>query len=304
MQFNSTERLALGALLMGATGIGFAPIFVRLSEVGPSATAFYRLFFALPLLWVASRFETRPGDAAGGDKWGGWRAGVPLKLCALAGCLFAGDLAFWHWSIKLTSVANSTLLTNCAPFVVIIGGRVLFAERITGWLIFGMGLALLGATFLVGSSFQLTASHLLGDLLALTTAGFYGGYLLTIKYLRRSIPTATVMAWSGLVSCALLLLIALLSHESIRPASTRGWTILLALGLISHIGGQGLIAYALAHLPAGFSSVGLLLQPAVAALLARVLLAEGLSGLQIAGGATILLGITVASRGGRDRKRR
>ena len=47
-----------------------------------------------------------------------------------------------------------------------------------------------------------------------------------------------------------------------------GWTILLGLALISHAAGQGLIAYALAHLPATFSSVGLLLQPVVAAFFA------------------------------------
>ena len=35
-----------------------------------------------------------------------------------AGFCFAGDLAFWHWSIVLTSVANSTLLANLAPIFV------------------------------------------------------------------------------------------------------------------------------------------------------------------------------------------
>ena len=41
------------SLFLGVTGIGFAPLLVRMSmkEVGPSATAFYRLLFALPFLW-------------------------------------------------------------------------------------------------------------------------------------------------------------------------------------------------------------------------------------------------------------
>jgi drug/metabolite transporter (DMT)-like permease len=297
--------------LGGATGIGFAPILVRLSEVGPSATAFYRLFFALPLLWLAAWLEPRsdaPKPSSRSDHVRGvgqlppkssrrddfWRS--PLRLCALAGFLFAGDLVFWHWSLKLTSVANSTLLTNCAPFFVMLGARVVFSERITAWLLTGLGVASVGAAFLVGASLQLTPRHLVGDLLALTTAAFYGGYLLTIKYLRLSLSTARTLAWSGLVSCGLLLLIALASHESIWVTSARGWMVLLALGWVSHIGGQGLIAYALAHLPAGFSSVGLLLQPVVAAVLAWFILSEGLSLAQMLGGVIILAGIGLASR--------
>ena len=66
---------------------------------------------------------------------------------------------------------------------------------------------------------------------------------------------------------------------------------------MSHAAGQGLIAYALAHLPAAFSSVGLLLQPVVAALFAWLLLAEPLAALQVAGGLIVLAGIYLARRG-------
>jgi drug/metabolite transporter (DMT)-like permease len=299
MQRKSPTRLAFVALLGGAIGIGFAPIFVRLSEVGPSATAFYRVLFALPFLWLASTLEARPATVsphrpgAHVSRFGP----APLWLCAAAGLLFAGDLAFWHWSIRMTSVANSTLLTNFAPFFVILGARVLFAERITPLLIVGMAVACAGAAMLVGASLRLTPRHMAGDALALVTAGFYGGYLLTIKHLRHSFSTVRILFWSGLVSCVLLLGVALLSREVVRISSIQGWLVLLGLGLISHLCGQGLIAYALAHLPAGFSSVGLLLQPVVAALLAWVLLAEPLTSLQALGGMVILVGIAVASRG-------
>jgi drug/metabolite transporter (DMT)-like permease len=73
--------------------------------------------------------------------------------------------------------------------------------------------------------------------------------------------------------------------------------VLAALALISHAAGQGLIAYALAHLPAAFSSVSLLFQPVMAALFAWAVLAEPLAPLQIAGGMVVLLGIYLARRG-------
>jgi drug/metabolite transporter (DMT)-like permease len=68
------------------------------------------------------------------------------------------------------------------------------------------------------------------------------------------------------------------------------------LGLISHAGGQSLIAFAFAHLPASFSSVGLLLQPVIAAFLAWVILSESLTWLQAAGGIFVLAGIVLAKR--------
>jgi drug/metabolite transporter (DMT)-like permease len=313
MQWKSVERLAFLALIGGASGIGCAPIFVRLSEVGPSATAFYRVLFALPLLWAAAGWPATASNRGSGHDVAshsrpelkgmptGGGVGTATRsagwVCVWAGTFFALDLAFWHWSLKLTSVANSTLLTNCAPFFVMLGGRILFRERITPFLVLGMIVASIGAALLVGANLRLSHRYLVGDGLALVTAFFYGSYLLSVKYLRVRLSTAQVLAWSGLVSCGLLLLFSLASHESIRVISLRGWIVLVGLSLVSHILGQGLIAFALAHLPAGFSAVSLLVQPVVAAVLAWVVLAEPLSMGQVTGGIVVLAGIALASFG-------
>ena len=47
---DASELPALLALLAGALAIGSSGIFVRLSETGPTATAFWRGALALPLL--------------------------------------------------------------------------------------------------------------------------------------------------------------------------------------------------------------------------------------------------------------
>lgn len=286
-------RLGAGALLLGATGIGFAPILVRLSECGPVATAFYRILFALPVLWIWMRVERAAGALPN-------TSSISLKrlawLLLLSGLAFAGDLGFWHWSIRLTTIANSTLLTNLAPVFVLIGARIWFQEPMTKPLLLGMALAIAGGTLLVGASVELSSDYVLGDMLALVAAAFYAAYLLTVKQLRRSIPTGTLLFWSGLVSCPAFGLAAFLSGEIFLPQTGRGWMYLVALALVSHVCGQGLITYALAHLPAGFSAVSLLMQPVVAACLAWLILAERLSPLQMAGGVTVLCGIGLAAR--------
>ena len=97
--------------------------------------------------------------------------------------------------------------------------------------------------------------------------------------------------------CAALLVITLLSGEQLLPPTFWGWLVLLALAWLIHIGGQGLIAFAMAHLPAAFSSVTLLIQPVTATILAWLLLSEVIGPWQAAGGGLVLAGIFVARRG-------
>ena len=275
----------------GATGIGFAPILVRLSQVGPSATAAFRILLALPLLWGLVKLEQGKNP----------RAVQPCSrrdfgMLAVAGLFFTADLSIWHWSLQFTSVANSTLLTNFAPIFVTLGARVLLGEKISGLFVAGLVLAIGGAIMLVWESFSLSSRNLFGDVLALLGAVFYGGYLLSVKFLRRSFSTVTIMAWSGLVSCPALFMVAILSGEKLMALDAHGWEVLLALALLSHFGGQTLIAYALGHLPASFSALSLLWQPVMAALLAWPVLKEPISPLQAIGGVVVLIGIGLASQ--------
>ena len=134
--------------------------------------------------------------------------------------------------------------------------------------------------------------------LAVVTAMFYASYLLAVKGLRdRGETTLHVMATTTTITALFLFPAALASGEQMLPVSAFGWWMLIGLALISHAAGQGLIAYALAHLPAAFSSVSLLFQPVMAALFAWLLLAEGLVPLQILGGVVVLFGIYLARRG-------
>jgi len=283
--------LALPALLTGAVGIGFAPILVRFSEVGPSSTAAFRILFALPLLWLMAGWERHRHPETARP-----RTGTDFKWLAVAGLFFVGDLSMWHWSLQLTTVANSTLLTNFAPIFVTIGACVFLGERVSLRFIIGLVLAIGGAGLLVFQSVHLSSRQMWGDVLSIVTAAVYSGYLLSVKGLRRRFSTITIMSWSGVVSCLGLFAVAVLSREKMVPVSPRGWEVLIMLALISHVGGQTLIAFALGHLPASFSSVSLLLQPVVAAILAVPLLHERLRVLQIAGGLITLCGVGLASR--------
>lgn len=285
------SRLSIAAVLAGATGIGFAPILVRWSQIGPSATASLRVLFALPVLWLLVGLERRktPSKVQPSTR-------RDFLMLAVAGLFFAGDLSIWHWSLQFTSVANSTLLTNVAPLFVTVGARIFLGEKVPGFFIAGMVIALGGAVMLVAESLNLSSKHLVGDGLAVSAAIFYAGYLLCVRFLRRSLSTMAIMAWSGLVSCPTMFLLAVISGEKTMATDLHGWGVVLALALICHVAGQGLITYALGHLPASFSALSLLWQPVMAGLLAWAVLGEPLSPLQLAGGILVLVGIAVAGR--------
>src|SRR5512134_573525 len=279
---------ALAALLAGATCIALSPIFVRVSEAGPTATAFWRVAIAVPVLWVLY-FRSRKTTRRYAGKW-------PLLLAA--GLAFAGDLAFWHSSIQLTSVANSTLLANLASIFVTLAAWMFLGQRPSALFLAGLGAALVGIALLVHTSLEFSSTGLISDALGVVTAIFYAGYILAVKGLRdRGEATLHLMATTSTITALLLFPVALASGEPMLPASAFGWWMLAGLALVSHAAGQGLIAYALASLPAAFSSVSLLFQPVMAALFAWALLSESLVALQVFGGLVVLVGIYLARRG-------
>ena len=276
------ERKALAALVAGAVGIAFAPIFVRLTDVGYTAAAFWRVALALPvlaLLWAPRRRAMR-GEAPPRRHW--------MLLC---GAFFAADLAVWHQSIAHTSVANATLLANLSPVFVTAASIWLFGERINARFVGGLALALAGCALLVARSFTISAQTVVGDLLGVLAAVFYSGYLLGVSRVRQRASTEEVMWWSTLATALVLLPAMLLAGDVVWPSSAAGWGVLLGLALVTQVLGQGLIAWGMAHLPAAFSSVSLLVQPVAAAILAWVLLGESFGAVQALGGAVVLAGI-------------
>jgi drug/metabolite transporter (DMT)-like permease len=283
-----TRATALPALLLGGIAIGFSPIFVRLSELGPIATGFYRLFLALPLLWLWMQREGRRAAP--------WTSKADWLPIAVPGILFAGDILFWHWSITYTTVANATLFANLAPVIVTFGAWFWLREHISFRFLAGMALAMGGGALLVNASAALGARYVLGDMFGLITACFFGGYLLAVARLRDRYAASTIMFYSSTVSCVLLLAATLSSGESLMPRSPEGWIVLFALAWISQAMGQGLIAYALGHLPAAFSALAILVEPLTAAILGWIWLGEALGVLQAVGGAVVIAGITVARR--------
>ncbi|WP_374762974.1 DMT family transporter [Yunchengibacter salinarum] len=282
------------AVLAGGAAIGSAAIFMRLAPVTPTSAAFWRMTLASPALllwawWTLSRTpnETRPPRPPHGRT---------MRDLALVGFWFAADMALWHWAVAGTTVANATLLANMSAVLTALAGLVFFGDRFQGRFYIGLLLALAGAATLIGQSAEVSPDNLGGDLLGLATAFAYAGYLISGGRVRQRHPTAVVMAGSGVVTALFLLPLALSETGAFVPATAAGWLPLIGLGLVTHVLGQSLIMFGLAHLPAAMGSLSLLIQPVVAALLAWLIFGEALGWAHLVGAVLIFSGIQLARR--------
>ena len=282
----STFLVSILALLGAALAMSISPSLVRFADVGPLSSAFWRVFLAMPVLWIWMRAEeSQPGQSKG-KSWS-----LPILL---TGLFFAGDLLLWHLAIMKTSIANATFFATMAPIWVVIFGWLVLRQRVSRSTLVGLGLCLAGGTTLISQSLGLDAARAVGDALAIGTGVFFGLYFLAVGAARKDTGAARVTFEMSLITIAILLVAALVVEGDIMPHSANGWGVLLALALVSHAGGQGLLSVALGRLPTVFSSLVIFLEAVAAAGFAWVLQGEPVSALQAVGGAIILGGIWIA----------
>ena len=277
--------LAFVALVFGAMAMGISPIFVRFAEVGPFTSAFWRVALALPALWLWSRLERQPDATPNSSD----RSSV-----ILAGLLFAGDLTFWHIAIMNTSIANATFLATLAPVWVALGSGLFLGERVEPKVFAGLALCLVGAAALIGNTWSISPGQIDGDIYGIATSFFFGAYFLAVRRARRAYGPGRMLFLSTIVTTLVLFVEAVVIESMMWPLTVVGLGALLAMALVSHAGGQGLLAFALGHLPAAFSSLVIFLEAVAAAGFAWLLVGEALGLFQLLGAAAIFIGISIA----------
>lgn len=282
---NRTASIARLSLAAGVVCVGFSAIFTRLAGVPGIVSAFYRAAIAAAVLlplWIV-RGRSLPGKRA-------------AALAVAAGISLGVDLAFWNTSLFHTSAANSTVLAYLAPIWVGLAALVFFRERLKAAFWAGMAIALAGMVVIVGYDKVAAIRVGAGDTLAIVASFFWAAYLLFAQAGRRGSSTLAFTAIAASSSAATLFLVCLARGERLGGFPPQAWAALLALGLVSHLGGYLTINFALGHIRAAIASVTLLGQPVITAIAAVWILGESLGAGQIAGGALVLGGIYLVNR--------
>ena len=292
------------AALAGALFIAFSGIFYLFAEVSPETATVYRCLYGLPILGFVAWLERR--------RFGG----LPLRstgLAAVAGVFFAADLLSWHHAIEFVGAGLSTVLGNLQVVVVAIVAWLLLRERPTRSTLLALPVVVAGVVLISGilDRDAYGKDPLLGVALGVFTALAYSGYLMVIRRVGRDLrrPAGPVFISTAATAAVAALYGAIAGGLDPVPSwPSHGW--LALVGITSQSVGYVLISIGLPRLPAAVTSIILLAQPVATVALARVLLDETPSLVQLLGVGLVIGGIAIATvpvarlRDARARRRR
>jgi drug/metabolite transporter (DMT)-like permease len=276
-------RFAFPALIVGNLILAVGPWMVRLTDVGPVASGFWRLAIAIPFLAAFAAVQQRGREAP---------ARTIVAMVAFGGLFFAADLAAWHVGIGMTKLANASLFGNSSSFILVIYGFVILRKLPGRLQSAALALAVAGAGLLVGSSYELSPKNFTGDLFTILAGLFYTGYLLAVDRARRTMAPMPVLAVATAAGALPLLILANLLGQKVM---TDDWAPLVILAIGSQVIGQGLLVYAVGYLSPVVVGLGLLAQPAAGAVIGRLAYGETMS-LADAAGAVLIAAALVLIR--------
>lgn len=257
--YKSERSAMIGSiqLLAGAAMISFSAVFVKLAKVGPTVSAFYRMFFGgILLLAIALMLRKKI--------WAGWMAFGLMMACSL---FFTVDLTVWHRSVHYIGPGLATILANFQVFFLAGFGIIIYKERVTLGYLFSVVLGLLGLFLIVGPDWSaLKGDYKLGVLLGLLAALAYSFYLLVLRKLKSGWSTFSSLSAITIISLATAGLLAIqirIENGSFSVPDSETWVYLISYGIVGQVLGWVLISKGIAKVDASKVGLILLLQPSL-----------------------------------------
>jgi drug/metabolite transporter (DMT)-like permease len=272
-------RFIMTQLIISNLLLAFGPWLVRMADTGPIAAGFWRIALAIPVLFVLAKLLKDPVRMP--------PRGLMWVLIA-AGFIFAADLISWHLGIRMTKLANSNLLGNSTSFLLPLW--VFFSTRTLPNRQQGLALALAGAgtAIMMGRSFELSASNLIGDILCFMAGAFYTLFLVMMTRVRDQIAPLPMLTIISVTSAPFFFLAAFAAGEDIWP---HNWGPLILLAMGSQVIGQVLLLRTINHVSALLFGLLLLSQPIIGTTIGWLAYGEVLTTADWIGAALIALAL-------------
>ncbi len=277
----SPER-ALGVPAAAVAMVGWAAsgvIAKGLSELGPLAVVFWRmwLYTALVLLFL-------------------WANGTPLrwnsiKISAWGGFSLAFDIMLFFTALRLTTVANATVVASLQPLLMLYLAPKLFGEqpqrRHWGMAVVAIG----GIAIVVFGSAGIPEWSVWGDLLALLTLFTWTGYFVFSKLSTQKISSAQYTGGSALVCSLVCSPFAIVSGQAFDIPSSGAWLWLVILAIGPGFASHMLMNWSLARIPAWLGSTMTLAIPVTSSLMAWAFLGDEVSLWQFVGMTVVMFSL-------------
>jgi drug/metabolite transporter (DMT)-like permease len=285
-----TTSLRTRALLAVAGTVvlwGSSSVAIKLVPSSGIVTAFYRLWFAIPLLWTIPL--ARPSLRRRLDRrWLGASLG--------GGTLFFLHQTLFFSSLKLTTVADVTIIGALQPALVLLVAGPLFGERASLAGVVWSAVAFAGTGLVVLGARAAPTWSLGGDALAFVNLFAFTAYFLFSKRARAGVGSLEYVIGMTTVSGLWMLAAALLTGQALRAPAPWEWAVFLYIAIFPGTLGHVLTNWAHPYAPALTISMMLLAVPLLATVGAALVLGERVALLQVGGGAIVLAAIAVIVR--------
>ncbi|MGL4820269.1 MAG: DMT family transporter, partial [Bacilli bacterium] len=275
------QRTIASLLILSIIMLSFAAIFVKISTLPPSVLGMYRLTIAGVLLLAFGWWRT--GNL---PRWTKRQWGIAIS----SGFFLFLHYYFWFTSLRMTSVASSTIILALQPALSMIIGWFLFKEKVGLRALLPLMLAFSGVLTIGYSDFQFTGDALLGDIYSFLSVIAVCLYLAAGQSLVRQtnhwLYTGTVFMISGFF----FLCVNIINGTSMRVVEANDWWSIFLLVLVPNI---GIVIHnaLLKWVNATTISMTILGEPIGATLLAVLLLGEELTIPTLFGGVLVLGGV-------------
>ena len=264
---------------------GIGPIFNKAMTVSTPSIVFYRMLVGLPLM-IFMAYRT-----------GGGLSKDLMKRTALPGVLFALSFITGFASMKMTSIANATLVTTLQPVLVLFVAPKLFKEKIRAQQLWYSALSMVGVLTVVMAAASTSGAHLSGDLLAVSNVVIWTTYFVMAK-MRRIDGVhswsflAAVFSWAALI----VFPFGVITSNDLGSMTTKDWLCVTGMAVGPGIVGHGLMTWAQSHVNVTLASLLGLMSPVISTSLAWLIFDQRLTPWQIVGAVVVLAALALLVR--------
>jgi drug/metabolite transporter (DMT)-like permease len=215
-----------------------------------------------------------------------------LRLALPGGLAFGLNIAFFFVAVKVTTVANATVISALQPALVLVVVNRLFGERVSATDVAWTLVAIAGVGVVVFGSAGVPEASLRGDALAVLALLAWTWYFVASKRARARLDTLEYQAAISVVGAVVLGPLALLSGQGLAVDDGSVWLGVLALVAVPGAG-HLLMNWAHAYAPLVLTSLLTLGMPVISTVVAALALAEPVAALQVAGMAVVIGALAV-----------
>ncbi|MFM9084373.1 MAG: DMT family transporter [Actinomycetota bacterium] len=270
-------------LAVAAWGVG--PVLNKSMEVDTPAIVFYRMVVGVPMMvFMAQRFGT------GIDR-------RLLRITALPGVLFSLSFITGFASVKMTSIANATLVTNLQPVHVLLVAPKLFGERLRRNQLLLGAVSMAGVLTVVLAAASTSGAKWTGDVMAAVNVVIWTGYFLLAKQRRvDGVDSWSFLAGVFLWASVVVLPFGGLASNDLGAMTTKDWLCVIGMALGPGIIGHGLMTWSQSHVDVTLASILGLLSPVISTALAWVVFGESLTFVQLIGATVVIWSLAALVR--------